>query len=84
MDSLTDWFRDFLNNKIETKDEDEDENDMEDEEDQIEGPFLDPEWYTRDRNVKKYIPKLSSIALGAVVKIVNVTATSQPGKNLSY
>jgi hypothetical protein len=85
---LSDWFSDFLNKKLEAEDtaagQDENEFDFDDQDrdDETSSAYLDPEWYSKERNVKKYIPKLSVIALGKVVKLLNVIATSADGKQL--
>jgi hypothetical protein len=84
---LSDWFSDFLNKKLEAEvttagqDENEFDADDQDREDETASAYLDPEWYSKERNVKKYIPKLSVIALGKVVKLLNVIATSEAGKD---
>jgi hypothetical protein len=78
---LANWFHDYPNPPPQKDEEEEEEEEWEEEPSWFEEPpqekrFLDPNWYKLDRDVQKHIPKLTTIILGKIIKIVNSLATS--------
>ncbi len=86
--ALSQWIQDYSNPKPQHAEEDEEEEEEEEDEPSWFEDFnvehhLDLDWYTHDRDVKKHIPKLTTIVLGQIIKTVNYLATSGGKKTSS-